>query len=166
MRKPSVGRIVHYTNLGDRDGKYPPEVQAAIITGLNEDGTVSLHVFYRTGQFDMPSVEETCFSEPGSEGARGKWAWPPLVGASVQLRPDSKPRMDSNEYHSWCHLDDDTEWCPRCGTVARRRRWPRQDKVQRQADPEYLSPGLPVEWTKTPPTCTMTTREWHDKEST
>lgn len=32
--KPSIGRIVHYVNLGDKDGKYPPEVQAAIITGI------------------------------------------------------------------------------------------------------------------------------------
>jgi hypothetical protein len=72
---PSIGRIVHYTNLGDRDGKYPPEIQAALITGINADGTVALHVFYRTGQFDLPSVERT--DEPaGSEGARGKWAWP------------------------------------------------------------------------------------------
>ena len=22
--KPTIGRIVHYTNLGDADGKYPP----------------------------------------------------------------------------------------------------------------------------------------------
>ncbi len=29
---PTVGRIVHYTNLGDADGKYPPEQQAAIVT--------------------------------------------------------------------------------------------------------------------------------------
>lgn len=83
--KPTVGRIVHYTNLGDRDGKYPPEVQAALITGVNldhtgePDGTVSLHVFYRTGQFDMPRVEETT-AAPGSEAARGKWAWPAMVG--------------------------------------------------------------------------------------
>ena len=72
---PSIGRIVHYTNLGDRDGKFPPTVQAALITGLNEDGTVSLHVFYKTGQFDLPKCEHT--EEPaGSEGARGKWSWP------------------------------------------------------------------------------------------
>mgnify|MGYP001586074392 FL=1 len=30
--RPTVGRIVMYTNLGDADGKYPPEQQAAIIT--------------------------------------------------------------------------------------------------------------------------------------
>lgn len=70
--KPTVGRIVHYTNLGDRDGKYPPSVQAAIVTGLNDDGTVSLHVL-------LPSAEFT--EEPaGSEGARGRWSWPPRVG--------------------------------------------------------------------------------------
>lgn len=97
--RPTVGRIVHYTNLGDRDGKYPPEVQAAIITKVRDGhgpGTahacsdehpyvepdvadetryeVSLHVFYPTGQFDM-SAPFT--GEPaGSDGARGKWAWP------------------------------------------------------------------------------------------
>jgi hypothetical protein len=73
--KPTIGRIVHYTNLGDRDGRYPPEVQAALITGVNSDGTASLHIFYKTGQFDMPSVPFT--QEPaGSEGARGRWTWP------------------------------------------------------------------------------------------
>lgn len=71
--KPTVGRIVHYTNLGDKDGKYPPEQQAALITGLNQDGTVSLKVFYRTGIFDMPSAP---FSETYE---RGHWSWPPKV---------------------------------------------------------------------------------------
>lgn len=86
--KPTIGRIVHYTNLGDRDGKYPPEIQAAIITGVNADGTVALHVFYKTGQFDMPSVEQAEVGgmpggaptgnmvAAGSEDARGKWQWP------------------------------------------------------------------------------------------
>ncbi len=73
--KPTIGRIVHYTNLGDRDGRYPPTVQAAIITGVNDDDTVALHIFYKTGQFDMSAVPFT--SEPaGSEGARGRWTWP------------------------------------------------------------------------------------------
>jgi len=75
--KPTVGRIVHYTNLGDRDGKYPPETQAALITGVNADGTVALHVFYKTGQFDMPSVAQApALVAAGSEDARGKWQWP------------------------------------------------------------------------------------------
>lgn len=73
--KASVGRIVHYTNLGDRDGKYPPEVQAALITKVNADGTVALHIFYPTGQFDMAAVQFTD-AAAGSEMARGKWTWP------------------------------------------------------------------------------------------
>lgn len=80
--KPTIGRIVHYTNLGDKDGKYPPEQQAAIITKVlpiasaegarDEDQyLISLHIFYPTGQFDMQVVP---FSE---EYARGHWTWPP-----------------------------------------------------------------------------------------
>lgn len=63
--RPTVGRIVHYTNLGDKDGRFPPETQAAIITGVNEDGTVTLHIF-------MPCVP---FSEEPL--TRGHWNWPP-----------------------------------------------------------------------------------------
>lgn len=72
---PSIGRIVHYTNLGDRDGKFPPTIQAALVTGLNDDGTVSLHVFYKTGQFDLSAVQFT-ETTAGAEDARGKWSWP------------------------------------------------------------------------------------------
>lgn len=86
---PTVGRIVHYTNLGDQDGRYPPEQQAAIITKvvLREDAdvlkgdghpeenlwTVSLHIFYATGDFYMQGV---LFS---AEYERGHWTWPPRV---------------------------------------------------------------------------------------
>lgn len=73
-----VGDVVLYTNLGDRDGKFPPEKQAAIITGLNPDGSCSLHVFYRAGQFDMPSVFPTT-AVPGSEEARGMWSQHPRL---------------------------------------------------------------------------------------
>lgn len=69
--KPTVGRTMHYTNLGDRDGKYPPQVIAAIITKVNDDGTVALKCLYPTGVFDVPSVAQT--EEPaGSDAARGK----------------------------------------------------------------------------------------------
>ncbi len=95
MQKPSIGRIVHYTNLGDKDGKFPPEVQAAIITGVyftnNEEGTINdvhpdngtvphqgnrtmyadLRVLYRSGEFNMVKC-------PWSEAPeRGHWNWPP-----------------------------------------------------------------------------------------
>lgn len=88
--QPTVGRLVHYTNPGDRDGKYPPEIQAALITKVivqedwstpsrnNEDSYhVSLRVFYETGDFWMqkvPYAGEGVLA--GSEAARGKWAWP------------------------------------------------------------------------------------------
>jgi hypothetical protein len=78
VQQPSIGRIVHYTNLGDRDGKYPPTIQAAVITGVNEDGTAALHVFYKTGQFDLASCAFT-EAAAGSEDARGKWSWPAKV---------------------------------------------------------------------------------------
>ena len=75
MQTPTIGRIVHYTNLGDRDGKYPPEPQAAIITRVHSETRVALHIFYPTGQFDMPDVELSS-APAGDEGSRGKWAWP------------------------------------------------------------------------------------------
>lgn len=71
--RPTVGRMVHYTNLGDKDGRFPPEQQAALVTGLNDDGSVALKVFYRTGLFDMPSVPYS------QEYQRGHWTWPPRV---------------------------------------------------------------------------------------
>jgi hypothetical protein len=80
MEIVSVGRIVHYTNLGDKDGKYPPEQQAAIVTGIYpHEGTedipppsafVDLQIFYRTGQFHMLKVP---FS---TDYKRGHWSWP------------------------------------------------------------------------------------------
>ncbi len=77
--KPTIGRIVHYTNLGDRDGKFPPEIQAAIITKIHDvEDEVSLHIFYPTGQFDMANVPKTQFPA-GREEARGRWNWPERV---------------------------------------------------------------------------------------
>ncbi len=72
---PTVGRIVHYTNLGDRDGKYPPQVIAALITKVHNETAVSLTTFYPTGTFNLDSVVYTdeC---AGSDAARGKWTWP------------------------------------------------------------------------------------------
>lgn len=81
---PTLGRIVHYTNLGDKDGRYPPEQQAALVTGCYSDAPegcasttgamhADLHIFYKTGQFDMKAV-------PYSETyERGHWSWPPRV---------------------------------------------------------------------------------------
>lgn len=72
--KPEIGTIVHYTNLGDRDGKYPPEIQGAMITGVNADGTCSLKVFYKTGIFDCVGIHQAT-APAGSEEARGHWQY-------------------------------------------------------------------------------------------
>lgn len=90
--RPSVGRLVHYVNLGDKDGKYPPQVQAAVITGIYQelsDGTielvndgigspeanisdlVDLKVLYRTGLFDCQKMPKRT-----SPDQRGCWDWP------------------------------------------------------------------------------------------
>lgn len=66
--KPTIGRIVHYTNLG-------AHVAPAMITEVNDDGTVTLHVFYKNGQVDLPRIERA--KQPaGSVEAEGKWQWP------------------------------------------------------------------------------------------
>lgn len=78
IQVPTVGRIVHYTNLGDKDGKYPPEVIAAIITKVHGPDCVDLKIFYPTGIFDRTSVVYSD-ADAGSDGARGKWGWPTYV---------------------------------------------------------------------------------------
>lgn len=74
---PTVGRIVHYYNLGDAQGRFPSEAQAAIVTNVHVNGAVSLCVFYGNdrggGQFFMPRVEFSAEPEPG------RWTWPPRV---------------------------------------------------------------------------------------
>lgn len=70
MQQPSIGRLVHFYNLGDDAGEFPC---AALITGLREDIGVSLKVFYPSGLFDMHAV-------PFSETPRpGHWSWPPRL---------------------------------------------------------------------------------------
>jgi hypothetical protein len=78
--KPTVGRIVHYTNLGSVDDNgnmiYPPTQQAAIVTGVDKFGTdrVSLLVFYEGG--GMFPMSEVPYSETYE---RGRWSWPERV---------------------------------------------------------------------------------------
>lgn len=80
----TVGRIVHYWNLGDAQGQFPSEPQAAIVThvhALDPDSAsqtpaVSLVVFYGNerggGFFVMPRVEFG--PKPGC------WTWPERNG--------------------------------------------------------------------------------------
>lgn len=81
---PTVGRTVLYTNLGDADGKFPPEQQAAIVTKVvrprdalqESDCRVSLAILYPTGMFWMQDVP---FAEAFE---RGHWSWPPRAGGT------------------------------------------------------------------------------------
>lgn len=85
--KPSLARNVLYTSLGDSEGKYPSEHQAAIITkvakhensGVDDSNEhsfdVSLVIFYPTGIFHMAKVPYS------AEFKRGCWTWPPRVSA-------------------------------------------------------------------------------------
>jgi hypothetical protein len=79
-QRPSVVRSVHFHKLvgqGDPLG----EPLAAIITKLNEDGTVGLAVFDEMEIVMMKSV-----SMGGPEGTTptgGCWNWPPYVPSAL-----------------------------------------------------------------------------------
>ncbi len=105
-QKPTIGRIVHYTNLGDKDGKYPPEIQAAVVTGVyshgldgpkeppthgqNDPEKLSLVKANKVGDVPNSSFADlTVFYRTGyfqtvcvpfsPEPKRGHWNWPPRV---------------------------------------------------------------------------------------
>lgn len=74
QRKPIIGQSVHYTDYGKKGEKYPPDHQAAIITGVNDDGTVALQVFYKAGGlFDVSHCEQS------ETYQNGTWTWPPFI---------------------------------------------------------------------------------------
>jgi hypothetical protein len=77
VRAPSVGRIVHYTNLGDADGKFPPETQPALVVRVHPRGALGLWVFYPGGFFYMDSVEMADPTAPDPQ--RGRWSWPTII---------------------------------------------------------------------------------------
>ena len=73
MSKPSVGRIVHYHSYGTPGGEFKPLPRAAIVTQVNDDGTIGLCAVNPTGLF----FHERC---PYSDSPKpGHWNWPPRV---------------------------------------------------------------------------------------
>lgn len=91
---PSVGRVVHYSPPEDTG-----EVWTATIARVNSGGTVNLggfdgqgHTFARSSVAEAPEG-----AEPGSEEARGCWAWPAFVppasakGGPADLQPTPRP---------------------------------------------------------------------------
>jgi hypothetical protein len=84
-RKPSVGRIVHYTSYGTPGGEYGKECRAAVVTethGSDASGeVVSLAVLNPSGLFFSQRCTEgdQLHGEhpPGAYG--GTWHWPERV---------------------------------------------------------------------------------------
>ncbi len=72
MQRPSLGRIVWYRQL---NGDYC----AAIISCVNRDGTVNLHLFQDPPDqpFWVTAVSEAQY--PMREDTRERWCWPPRV---------------------------------------------------------------------------------------
>lgn len=76
QQRPSIGRIVHYTSRGSKDGVYKPEVRAAIVTKVGEPGTlgentVDVFVINPSGLFFDQMVGYAETPTPGC------WSWPP-----------------------------------------------------------------------------------------
>jgi hypothetical protein len=69
---PSIGRVVHYHSYGTPKGEYLPKPIAAIITQVNDDGTVGLCIFNPTGLFFNTNVPYD-----QSDTLPGHWSWPP-----------------------------------------------------------------------------------------
>ena len=69
--QPSVGRIVHYQSYGTPKGEYDSLARAAVVTQVNEDGTVGLFIMNPTGVFFPTSVRH---ANPPKAGC---WSWPP-----------------------------------------------------------------------------------------
>ena len=67
---PTVGRMVYYKSYGTPKGEYKPEDRAAVVTAVNENGTIDLCVLNPTGLFFNQHVKN------GEEG--GQWDWMPF----------------------------------------------------------------------------------------
>jgi hypothetical protein len=87
--KPSIGRIVIFFEQShlERTLDQSPVAKAAIISGVNEDGSVDLHVFqpvtspaHRGSPYTpVTAVGRVTFSETKSPGS---WNWPTRVDES------------------------------------------------------------------------------------
>ena len=81
---PSVGRVVHTVAHGSPvlvDGAQvyrPGECRAALVTGVNPDGTIAVVSFTRQGHFHNDSVVRDDAAPEIRRG--GSWHWPERVG--------------------------------------------------------------------------------------
>jgi len=77
FQTPTVGRIVHYHSFGTPGGEFKPLPRAAIVTQVNDDGTIGLCAINPTGLF----FHERCSAGgPDADSPTpGCWTWPPRV---------------------------------------------------------------------------------------
>ncbi len=68
---PTVGRVVYYVAYGTPGGEYKAGAErAAMITQVNEDGTIGLFIMNPTGVYFNTSVKQD------QEGKKpGTWHW-------------------------------------------------------------------------------------------
>lgn len=73
--KPTVGRIVHYTDYSPGN---TPMSCAALVTTVNEDSSLGLAIFYPWGGSTwLRAVWAAGHGiAAGTEPALGKWQWP------------------------------------------------------------------------------------------
>lgn len=92
MTLPTVGRMVHYISRGSADGVFKSVPRAAVITQINEDGTVGLCVLNPEGMYFNQSVPKRTADEVGV------WDWMPFQkDQASRMAPgtmnDSHPRV-------------------------------------------------------------------------
>ena len=71
---PTIGRIVLYQRHGSPNGQHKSEPSPAVVTQVNEDGTVSLFVMNPNGVYFNHNTKQ---DEHGA--GPGTWRWPPRV---------------------------------------------------------------------------------------
>ena len=76
-QKPSVGRIVHYQSYGTPGGEFKSKPRAAVVSAVNDDGTLDLCVLNPEGLFFNRGV--SMGGPDGSAPTPGCWNWPPKV---------------------------------------------------------------------------------------
>jgi hypothetical protein len=71
---PTIGRTVLYQRHGSPNGQHKAEPSPAVVTQVNDDGTVSLFVMNPNGVYFNHATKYDESAGPGT------WRWPPRVG--------------------------------------------------------------------------------------
>jgi len=81
MKKPSVGRIVHYVSRGSADGKYPAVCRAAVVAAVDEPGPRGYEGQGTSIQAVVLNPEGIFFGrmQYNENNEPGTWHWPEYV---------------------------------------------------------------------------------------